>query len=149
MMFLMHYAAPFLFFLLLFFAERIHGQVAATGHVAAEVVESVGASARVATGFNLGNDRNEELGTVKTSRLKLGTMTIHSGKNIACNVVIGTPRLTDGRGNGIEVETVIFSGKKKEASGTQILQLNADAQMRTGQPGGIYKGTYEMIFAYD
>lgn len=128
---------------------RVNGQVAARGRVTAEVVESVGASAKVVTGFDLITSSNEEYGTLASSDLNLGTITIHHGKDISCNVVMLPASLVNEAGDGIEIETDFLTRKKNKASGTQTLHLKAKAWTRSGQDSGIYKGTYEMVFAYN
>jgi hypothetical protein len=146
---LLHYTCPFLFLLLSLMAAKVNGQVVATGRVTAEVVESVGASAKVITGFDLKNSSIEEYGTLVTADLNLGTITIHSGKDISCNVVMQPAFLVNAMGNGIEIETAFSSLRKKEDVGTQTLQLRAKARTRSGQTPGVYRGTYEMVFAYN
>jgi len=125
----------------------VRAQVVATGHVFAEVVESVSASAKVTTGFDLNN--SGQSGIFSATNLNLGTITIHTGKDVACNVSMQADSLTDARGNDLEVETAFSASQKKEAAGNKTLQLKAKARTRSGQASGVYKGTYTMVFAYN
>jgi hypothetical protein len=149
MMNLLPLISPVLFLLLcLLGMARVNAQVVATGHVTAEVVESVSASAKVNTGFDLRSESFEETGTLLTSDLNLGTITVNSGKNVACNVVMHPASLTDSMGNNLEVETSYSSPLRKKA-GSQVLQLTAKARTRTGQSTSLYQGSYTMVFAYN
>lgn len=146
---LWHYNNLFLFLLLVLSSAKGNAQVMAMGHATAEVVESVGASAGVVTGFDLKNSTNEEYGTLKVSDLNLGTVTIHCGIDVSCVVIMQPVSLVNELGKGIEIETAFFARRKKEAPGTETLNLKAKAWTRSGQDSGIYRGSYEMVFAYN
>lgn len=146
---LFRYTALYSFLLLCMMTAKVNGQVVATGRVSAEVVESVGASAKVVTAFDLTTSSNEEFGTRASADLNLGTITVHKGKDVSCNVVMLPASIVNEAGNGMEIETDFSARKKDEAAGTQTLHLKAKAWTRSGQDSGSYKGTYEMVFAYN
>ena len=140
------YITLFILLLLVGSTAKVEGQVVAIGRVTAEVVESVGASAKVTTGFEVAASANEEYGTLASADLNLGTITIHN--DVSCNVVMLSATIVNEAGKGMEVETD-FSARKKDETGTQTLNLKAKAWMRSGHDSGSYKGTYEMVFAYN
>jgi hypothetical protein len=137
-------------------AAKVSGQVVAIGHATAEVVESVSASSKAVTGFNLNNTTNgtalNDKVNFSTERLNLGSITINSGTNVACNLVIKSARLSDASGNNFMIDPAMNTqdqGDAARADGTQTLQINGTARMLSGQASGLYQGTYTMVFAYN
>lgn len=137
---------------------KVSGQVVAVGHVTAEVVESVSASSKAVTGFNLKSNginsqsASAELGSLTPEAVSLGTITISSGANVACNLVVHAAALSDTKGHGFNIDTTMNTTNQSytgRADGTQTLQINGTAQIASGQASGLYKGTYTMVFAYN
>ena len=134
--------------LLLVFLSPAEGnsQVVVIGHVTAEVVESVSASAKVVTGFDIRNT-TRGAGGASASELNMGTMTVHTGKDVACNVVLEPAVLTDMQGNGFTIDPNLTAQKQND--GTRTLNIRGTARTEKGQASGMYRGTYTMVFAYN
>lgn len=137
---------------------RVSGQVVAIGHVTAEVVESVSASSKAITGFSLKNgDINSKstingVAVINSETFSLGAITINSGTSVACNLVVHPANLSDNKGNGFTIDPTMNipgQGDTGRADGTQTIQINGTARMRSGQASGLYQGSYTMVFAYN
>lgn len=137
-----------------FTCANVRGQVVAIGHASAEVVESVSASSKAVTGFNLNNNVTaiKDHVNFNTEKLNMGSITINSGTNVACNLVLHSATLSDARGNGFAIDTTTMSSGQSDpgqVNGTQTIQINGTARMLAGQTSGLYRGTYTMVFAYN
>lgn len=137
---------------------KVKGQVVAIGHVCAEVVESVSASSKAVTGFHLKNGSTAAESTISgqdnlnMSSLSMGTITINSGANIACNLVLKSATLSDTNGNNFTIDTAMTTFGRSDtgrADGNQTIQVNGTAHMTHGQASGLYQGSYTMVFAYN
>ena len=141
----------------IFALVNVCAQTVAIGHISAEVVESVSASSRAITGFDmkggnnlLANAQNEPAGW-NYQNVDLGEIKINSGTNVTCNVVMKPATLSDTKGNGFTIEpsaTSFLSGVQR-ADGNQTLHLNGKAHMAQAQASGLYQGSYTMVFAYN
>jgi hypothetical protein len=77
-------------------------QTIAIGYISAEVVESVGATSYYASTEFVINDSKltaDKNGIISAENIKMGTIRINSGQNIACNVIFKPASLSDGNGN--------------------------------------------------
>jgi hypothetical protein len=138
--------------------QEAASQTIAIGHISAEVVESVSASSNMNLTFNLANVSN---GTrtlqmspsqMNTRRVEMGEVTLNSGRNIACNVMMKASTLSDNRGNQFTIEpTTSLNGRQdtNRADGSQNLHLTGNAMLEQNQANGLYQGSYTMIFAYN
>jgi hypothetical protein len=133
-------------------------QVVAIGHITAEVVESVSASANMLTTLNLSTVTTGDLtismtaARMNTRKVDLGEIAINSGKNIACNVMIKPATLSDNKGNQFVIEpATTLSGQQdiQRADGSQNLRLTGQALLEQNQANGLYSGSYTMVFAYN
>ena len=135
-------------------SSKAGAQVVAIGHVSAEVIESVSASAKPVTGFSLipSNNNITEAASINPETINLGTMTINSGTNVACNVVVRAANLTDSKGNGFTIDPVIeisnLTGSMR-SDGSSTIQINGTPLLSSNQQSGLYKGNYTMVFAYN
>ena len=144
-------------FTLLFAEPKVSSQTIAIGHVTAEVIESVSASSNAITSFELAtiaesDARQLEQSYLTSENVNLGAITLHSGKNISCNVVVKTASLIDSEGNGFTLEPLVnnnsyASGAK--ADGSQTIQLAGKANRSNSQASGLYQGSYTVVFAYN
>ncbi len=126
---------------LLTFTTSVFGQTVAIGHATAEVIESVSASASTISNFDLTKD---------SENVKLGAITLFSGKDIACNVVLKAANLADASGNAFTIEpTVSNNTGVAQANGSQTIQLNGTTNMDNNQASGQYAGSYTVVFAYN
>jgi len=140
------------------YLQEAAAQTVAIGHITAEVVESVSASSRILSNFNLDNVSNGT-NTMKmspskmnTRRVEMGDVELKSGNSIACNVMMKAATLTDDRGDQFTIEpTTSLSGRQdtNRADGSQNLHLTGKAMMDQNQANGLYQGSYTMIFAYN
>lgn len=137
---------------------KVNGQTVAIGHATAEVVESVSASLQAVTGLNLKNgygvteSKLIEQGYLNSETFNLGTITINSGTNVACNLVIHPAQLSDTKGNGFTIDPTMKTPSQSDtgrADGSQIIQISGTARMLSGQASGLYQGSYTMVFAYN
>jgi len=133
-------------------------QTIAIGHISAEVVESVSASSRILSTFNLDNINNRDLSLqmssskMNTRRVDMGEIALNSGQNIACNVMFKTATLSDEKGNQFVIEpTTSLSGRQdtNRADGSQNLHLTGKVMLDQDQANGLYHGSYTMVFAYN
>jgi hypothetical protein len=132
-------------------------QTVATGHVSAEVVESVSASSTAITSFEIGSitagDTKAMEQTYLTSNsIDLGTITVNSGTNVTCNVVVVPASLTDAAGNGFTIAPSIQNNTFASAAqpkGSQTMELGGKTSMARNQASGLYQGSYTVVFAYN
>ena len=132
-------------------------QTVVIGHVSAEVVEAVSASSTAITSFEIGavaaSDAKSLEQTFLTSEtVGLGAITIQSGKDVTCNVVLKSASMSDSLGNGFTLEPTIKNdtfASAAQPNGTQTLQLDGKASMARNQASGLYQGSYTVVFAYN
>ena len=128
---------------LLTLTTSVFGQTVAIGHVTAEVIEGVSASASTISSFDL--SKNSET-------VKLGAITVFSGKDITCNVVLKAANLSDASGNAFTIEPTVNNDPNTaiaQANGAQTIQLNGTTNMNSNQASGQYAGSYTVVFAYN
>lgn len=134
-----------------------YSQTVATGHVSAEVVESVSASSTAITSFEIGSitagdTKAMEQTYLTSNNIDLGTITVHSGNNITCNVVVLPALLTDAAGNGFTLAPSIQNNTFASAAqpnGSQTMELGGKTSMARNQASGLYQGSYTVVFAYN
>ena len=126
---------------LLTFTTSVFGQTVAIGHATAEVIESVSASASTISSFDLSKD---------SENVKLGAITVFSGKDITCNVVLKAANLSDASGNAFTIDpTVNNNNAVAQANGSKTIQLNGTTNLNVNQASGQYAGSYTVVFAYN
>ena len=128
---------------LLTLTTSVFGQTVAIGHATAEVIESVSASASTISSFDLSKD---------SENVKLGAITVFSGKDITCNVVLKAANLSDASGNAFTIEPTVNNDTNTsvaQANGSQTIQLNGTTNMNSNQAAGQYAGSYTIVFAYN
>ena len=128
---------------LLTLTTSVFGQTVAIGHATAEVIESVSASASTISSFDLSKD---------SENVKLGAITVFSGKDITCNVVLKAANLSDASGNAFTIEPTVNNDSNTavaQANGAQTIQLNGTTNMSSNQASGQYAGSYTVVFAYN
>lgn len=139
-------------FIWIFAGSKVCGQVVAIGHVSAEVVESVSASSATISSFELAKATENTSINFASETLNLGAITIYSGKDITCNVVLKSAALTDSAGNGFTIEPAVqndvFASVTK-ANGSQTIRLGATTNRTSSQASGLYEGSYTVVFAYN
>jgi hypothetical protein len=139
------------------FISTISGQTIAVGHVSAEVVEAVSASSSASTSLELSYDNSKLIGTNDNSTLilesvKLGSIHISAGQNVACNLTVKPANLVDERGNDFSLEPIADASGMPESSridGSRTIELEGMARLNTNQASGLYHGSYTLVFAYN
>ena len=129
--------------MLLTFTTSVFGQTVAIGHVTAEVIEAVSASASTISSFELAKD---------SETVKLGAITVFSGKDITCNIVLKAANLSDASGNLFTIDPTVNNDPNTAvalANGSQTIQLNGTTNMNSNQAAGQYAGSYTVVFAYN
>ena len=111
-------------------------QVKVTGHVFAEVVESVSARSNVVT--EIKTDFSQ---STNNSNLDLGSITLSSGSHIAYNVMMTTSNISDSKGEMLNMD--IYSS----SSDRSVVEIKG--KISDNNQSGEYKGSYSMIFAYN
>ena len=94
------------------FVANVCGQVTVTGHITAEVIESVHASSTVVTGFDLKNEQlHQQVESWKSEAINIGAITVNAGESMACNIKLDEATLSDSKGNCFTIEpTTLTSG---------------------------------------
>jgi len=137
--------------------HKVCGQTIAIGHVTAEVIESVSAASNAVTSFELSigaesDAKQLEQAYLKSENVNLGVLTINSGRNITCNVVVKSASLFDAAGNGFTIEPSVKNNSyasAAKADGSQTVQLNGRTDRSSSQASGLYQGSYTVVFAYN
>jgi hypothetical protein len=131
-----------------------YGQTVAAGNVAAEIIESVGAAFQPFTNFELGlpssavplvSGQNSPVSDI----LDLGAITINSGRDISCNIVVIKTSLSDSQGNGFTMEPSARIDPYVKSGDTQTIHLEGKANLARSQLSGLYRGTYQVVVAYN
>ena len=82
----------------------------------------------------------------------MGAITVFSGKDITCNVVLKAANLSDASGNAFTIEPTVNNDPNTavaQANGAQTIQLNGTTNMNSNQASGQYAGSYTVVFAYN
>ena len=131
-------------------------QTVAIGHVSAEIIESVSASSNAVSNFELASltvkDTKKMEQNLTSETLKLGMITINSGRDITCNVVVKSASLFDSAGNGFTVAPELKNetfASVASSNGSRTLELNGRTSRTSDQPSGLYQGSYTVVFAYN
>lgn len=139
-------------------AANVCGQEKVTGHITAEVIESVHASAAVFTSSELKSEQVsagllQQNGTYRNSdMLNLGAVAINAGVNIACSINLNEATLSDSQGNSFTIEPLSISSGRSDtlrADGSHTLLLNGTASLTHGFASGLYKGSYTVVVLYN
>ena len=132
--------------------SKVCSQIVAIGHVSAEIVESVSASSAAITNFELIKATENTPTDLTSETLNLGAITIFSGKDITCNVVLKPASLSDSAGNGFTIDPAIQNNLFASATrpnGSQTIKLGGTTNRTSSQASGLYEGSYTVIFAYN
>jgi len=125
----------------IFSAVNLNGQTMATGHVSAEIIESVSVSSSAVTNFDILNSK-------ASSNVSLGEMKVNSGAGVAYNVVVKPATLSNINGSSFTIEPTSQS-ENRLTSGNQTLRLSANTTSVQGKESGLYQGSYSVVFAYN
>jgi len=133
------------------------GQTVASGNITAEVIESVSAALQAFTNFELETTSPLKIilsgsSTRVSKTIDLGAITINSGSDVTCNIVVNTASLSDSEGNGFIMEPSINVNSFESASqpiGLQTIRLDGKANLARSQASGHYEGFYSIVVAYN
>ena len=134
-----------------------NSQTVAIGHVTAEVIESISAASNAVTNFEIGstagaNSRSFQKTFLTSETIDLGAITLNSGNNITCSVVMKSANLSDHSGNGFTLSPETRNNTYAMAAqqnGSQTIQLNGVTSRNNTQAPGQYEGSYTVVFAYN
>lgn len=132
--------------------RKVNGQTVAVGHVCAEVVESVSAASATISDFELTQSNVQASENNASENLNLGAITLNSGKDITCNIVLTSASVTDVRGNAFTIDTAVQKTQfvqEAKSAGIQTIKLGATTNINESQATGMYAGSYTVVFAYN
>jgi hypothetical protein len=148
--------ATFVLIMAVFFTwiggTNVYGQIVAIGHVTAEVVESISASSSAITSFELAKTTQNTVSSLTSEKVNLGAITICSGKDVSCNIVLKPASLSDSAGNGFMIEPAVKNdllASSTKSNGSQVVQLGGTTNRTSSQASGLYEGSYTVVFAYN
>jgi hypothetical protein len=84
--------------------------------------------------------------------VNLGAVTLNSGRNITCNVLVKATSLYDSAGNSFTLEPTVKNNSNISAAktdGSQTIQLDGKTNKSSRQASGLYEGSYTIVFAYN
>lgn len=149
--------AAIVLFLAIFFGlasglRDVQGQDVSIGHASAEVVESISAKSTAITDFELSRATKELTAGFSSDTLDLGAITVLSGKDITCDVVLKSADLNDSMGNEFTIKPALKIASIDtdfHSNGSKTFQLGGTHNLANGQASGLYEGSYTVIFAYN
>jgi hypothetical protein len=136
---------------------NVFGQTNVTGHISAEVIESVHTSSKIVTGFELNNEQvnvdtlNQKDDYQDSEILDLGTVFINAGASMTYDVKLNEATLSDSNGNCFTIEPKFTSGLSDtlRIDGSQTLRLNGTAILTKGLASGRYEGSFSLMVVYN
>lgn len=138
-------ASIFVLSVILLSSTLIFGQTTVTGHVFAEVVESVSASSQSQTNFNI--QRNQ------TGSINFGQIEIKSAESASCSLILGKANFTDNNHQSMTMETSAFSSQSPDANsinGYQSVNLQLQPDPNTIDLNSTqYQGDINIVLAYN
>ena len=140
------------FFTWVLIGTKVNAQVTAIGHVTAEVIESVSAASATVSNFNLAKTTNPTGTNLASETVNLGAITIYSGKDVTCDVVLKPAALTDSEGNSFTIEPAVKNNlyaSVANQNGSQTIQLGGTTNRSSDLASGLYEGSYTVVFAYN
>jgi len=126
----------------------VNSQTVAIGHVSAEVVEAVGASSNLSTGF----DVDQSLIGSQAGIIDLGSIELNSGVDLSCSLTVSQASLSDAEGNKFSLEAIPnYKGQRDSlrVDGSQTIALEGRPQLASDQASGSYSGALTLVFAYN
>ncbi len=131
-------------------------QVVVTGHITAEIVDAASISSASVNEMEFTRSQGlEEQENYET--VLLGEFFVHSGTDVAWDVVIRPASLTACCGECMTLETSLEkcaanAGETpchQQTDADQTLHLNGNVNVLREQPSGLYQGSYTVILAYN
>jgi hypothetical protein len=130
-------------------------QTVTTGHVTAEVIESISASSEAVTSFALETTAGNSLqpsgkSTLTSTNINLGAMTLNSGNKGTVNVVLQPASMSNSQGNEFTLNPSLINNiftQDYQGNTFQTIQLNGTAILAECQASGLYKGSITVVFA--
>ena len=119
-----------------------YGQVRVTGHVSAEVVESISASCN--------SNIDMSLNSQEIKQFNLGSFSISGKAMSTCMVVIDNARISNNKGESFTIQTSATGAVESltaDQNGNQKLNLVAGTDELLAN--GNYQGIYVVTFAYN
>jgi hypothetical protein len=133
-----------------------YAQTKATGHIFAEIVESVSTTSRSAATIDLKNSYHIQSASSAhdpgNEDLDLGEITIVSGRDVECHLAITPVVLSGPDENGPAIETFLSGHEQtniRRTWGNQTVRMKGKARLSEKTKSGTYRGSYHMTFIYN
>jgi len=143
--------------LCLIFAYPAKAQVVVTGHVTAEIVDAASISPQGVYALEI--DKTPDFtNSINYDDVLLGEVTVRSGSDVACNIVVKPATVSGSEGELLTMETSLNQRIGEESKklnewehtdGDQTLQLTGNVNTLRKQQSGLYEGSYTVVFAYN
>lgn len=123
----------------------VFAQTTVTGHIFAEVVESVSASSLSQTSFTIQKNNSEDI--------EFGQIEVNSSSSASCSLILGKANLTSNNNQLLAMETSASSLKNmfgNAINGSQVINLKCmskDSQL--DQNASNYQGNINIDLAYN
>jgi hypothetical protein len=140
------------FFFFCLGGKKVNGQALAIGHACAEIVESVSVASATISDFELSKSSESINKSHAAGNLNLGAITLNSGKDVTCNIVLTSASVTNDQGNAFTIDPAVQNTPYRtemKSAGLQTVQLGATANLNGVKASGLYAGTYTVVFAYN
>ncbi|HHV02706.1 MAG: hypothetical protein WCQ69_01620 [Bacteroidales bacterium] len=143
--------------LCLIFVYPAKAQVVVTGHVSAEIVDAASISTQSAKSLEIAKS-SDFAAEIDFDSYVLGEFIIHSGSDVACNVVLKPASISGSEGEMLTLETSLKNsidnhcetlGYQHHTDGDLTLQLTGNVNTLREQRSGLYQGSYTVILAYN
>jgi hypothetical protein len=135
-----------LLFLLSTFILNVNAQVVATGHIFAEIVETIGTKSAVTNMLTLQHKG-------QTDNLDLGSIKLNGNSSSICNVIVSSSQLRGENGGQVSFFANDNFRSQEEilnAKGENLICLKGSVGTEIFQSDNIdYTGQYYVIFAYN
>lgn len=125
------------------FSYSALGQVTVVGHIFAEVVEAASIYSDAITELSISSSDN-------STELDLGKMTVNTGSNTSCDIVVKHANLTskDGTTIALEAKATNPTLKSNDSFNNRTIKLTGNTDSSKGQ-SGVYQGSYTIVLAYN
>lgn len=130
-------------------------QTVATGHITAEVIESISASSQAVTNLSLettiaNNIQSQELQTSTNSIVNSGAMSLNSGNTFTVNVVLKSEPDSSSQENDSKTELLPDNSElvtNPSSDSLELIPINGTSKVADALLSGHNHGTYTVVFA--
>lgn len=127
-------------------STSIQGQTRVTGHIFAEIVETVSVNSAMNNSFQLKRDNNE-------SNIDLGTVSVNGSAYTTRSIIVSPATITGPSGTSLEFQTNSsdqFSNQQHSETGRDELSLSATInETLLLMEDNNYSGQYDVVLVYN